>query len=157
MAVSNSWDCATKSAVDHFDPHGQSINLLLMLCFGVQATLTLNLWSFTRASRTGGKVHSTVMRFHLLDEYANVIYASSRSQRIISTRWLPEMIREMKTVMLTGFIYSRLCDITAWISYASLNRFYKISGVISNCKFEFEMSKSAKVGRNQWGDITFKC
>lgn len=25
MAVSNSWDCATKSAVDHFDPHGQSI------------------------------------------------------------------------------------------------------------------------------------
>jgi hypothetical protein len=90
------------------------INLLLMLCFGVQATLSLNLWSFRTGSRTGGKVHSTVMRFHLhLDEYATVIYASSRSQWIISTRRLPEKIREMKTVMLTGFIYTRLCDITA--------------------------------------------
>ncbi len=107
--------------------------------------------------RWKGTHRNTVMRFHLLDEYATVICARSRSQRIISTHWLPEIIREMETVVLTAFIYSRLCDITHWISNSSLNRFYKISGVISNYKFEFEISKSAKIGRNLWGDITFKC
>jgi hypothetical protein len=91
---------------------------------------------------------NTAMRFHLhLDQYATIICARSRSQRIISTRRLPEMIREMKTLMLTGFIYSRMCDIIDWISNASLNRFYKICG---NYKFELEISKSAKVERNLW-------
>lgn len=63
------------------------------------------------------------------------------------------MIREMETVMLTGFIYSQVCDITAWISNASLNRFYKISG---NYKFEFEISDLQKSEEIYEGHNFFK-
>lgn len=59
MAVSNSWDCATKSAVDHFDPHGQSI--CCWCC--VSECKPLWLWIFDLSQERAGPVEKYTVRW----------------------------------------------------------------------------------------------
>ncbi len=89
------FDCATKSAVDHFDPHGQSI---CCCCFSECKPLWL--WIFDLSEERAGPVEKYKQKYGdalssawwICNRYLCKFTITTNNQH---TCWLPEIIREM--------------------------------------------------------------
>lgn len=90
MAVSKSRDCATKSAVDHFDPHGQSI--CCWCC--VSECKPLWLWIFDLSEERAGPVERYTQKYGdalssawwICNRYLCTFAITTNNQHALTTR-----------------------------------------------------------------------